>query len=318
MRRSSFLGNLILPFVIYSMLSRISVSLANFVLCVVIIAVVIYLLGMPVYAETAYKKAIKYVDKRFVFNDYTIRNDVCSVHYTPDEKIVVMDNAGVNRGRDLRTFTVSKSADKHINKTWSQICKIFDDYSSVDSLAAFVGLYVDVNIVLIPTTTRKQEKSKKQNNSIKIDASNVGPRFVEMNDIVPDPYSKDTGQARKTADNFVNLDNVKKLEPVVERVQTDSSLADLGDALSVGPNKINVNIATAAELSILPGINIVMAKKIVKFRDTTRMFESVDDFVVNSGVKSHFESKIKSMIIAEKPSVKKSNDDNDEGRIVDI
>lgn len=318
MRSRGPLGYLVLPFVIYSMLSRVSVSLANFVLCLVIIAVVVYLLCLPMFAENTYKKAIKYVDKRFVFNDYTIRNDVCSVRYTPDEKIVVMDNAGANRGRDLRTFTVSKSTDKHINKTWSQICKVFDDYSSVDSLAAFVGLYVDVNIVLIPTTTRRKEESKKQNNSIKIDASNVGPKFVEMNDIAPDPYSKGTEHARKTDDSFVNLDNVKKSDPVVERAQADSPLVDLGDALSAGPNKINVNTATASELSILPGINIVMAKKIVEFRDTTRMFESVDDFITNSGVKSHFESKIRSMIVAEQPSVKKSNDDNDAGRIVDI
>ncbi len=264
------------------------------------------------------KKAIKYVDKRYVFNDYTIRNGLCTVRYTPDEKIVVMDNAGSSQKRDLRTFTVAKSADKQINKTWSQVCKVFDEYSSLDSLAAFVGLYVDVNIVLIPTTTRRKEEPKKEDKTIKIDASNVGPKFVEMDNIAPDPYSRGTEYSRKTDDNFVNLDSVQKSQPVVEREQEDSPLVDFGDALSVGPNKINVNTANAAELAVLPGINIVMAKKIVEFRDTTRMFDSVDDFIANSGVKQHFEAKIKSMIVAEKPSVKKGNDDSDAGRIVDI
>ena len=42
-----------------------------------------------------------------------------------------------------------------------------------------------MNIVLIPTTTRRKEEPKKEDKTIKIDASNVGPKFVEMDNIAP-------------------------------------------------------------------------------------------------------------------------------------
>lgn len=307
-----------LPIALYAFARSVSESFANFCLCALIVLVVVYLLCQPIFIENTYKNSIKNVDKRYVFNNYTIRNNYCTVRYTPDDKITVIDNVSTTQKRDLRTFTVTKANDKTINKTWSQICKVFDEYSSVDSLAAFVGLYVDVNVVLIPTSNKRKDEPKKEDNSIRINASNLGPKIVDMDDVKPDPYSAGTEHARKTDDNFVNLDSVQKSQPVVERKQGDSPLVDFGDALSAGPNKINVNTANAAELAVLPGINIVMAKKIVEFRDTTRMFDSVDDFIANSGVKQHFEAKIKSMIVAEKPSVKKGNDDSDAGRIVDI
>ncbi|MBD5403361.1 helix-hairpin-helix domain-containing protein [bacterium] len=91
----------------------------------------------------------------------------------------------------------------------------------------------------------------------------------------------------------------------------------MSEALDVGPNKIDINTADAAAISILPGINIVGAKKIVEYRDLNGLFKNVDDFIKVSGVKEHFIEKIKTMVFAGKPEVKQNNDE-DYGRIVDF
>ena len=59
---------------------------------------------------------------------------------------------------------------------------------------------------------------------------------------------------------------------------------------------ININSATEAELTALPGINIIMAKKIIKQRDYKGDFKSVNDFMSFIKLKPHFERKLRQMI----------------------
>ena len=59
---------------------------------------------------------------------------------------------------------------------------------------------------------------------------------------------------------------------------------------------ININSATEAELTALPGINIIMAKKIIKQRDYKGDFKSVNDFMSFVKLKPHFEQKLRQMI----------------------
>ena len=74
--------------------------------------ITIALLALPGYIiytiirDNAYKNSIKYVHKRYVFNQYTLTNDHCTVKYTPDEKLVVTDNINKNTRRKNRTFTI--------------------------------------------------------------------------------------------------------------------------------------------------------------------------------------------------------------------
>jgi DNA uptake protein ComE-like DNA-binding protein len=77
---------------------------------------------------------------------------------------------------------------------------------------------------------------------------------------------------------------------------------------------------SATELSVLPGINIVKAKKIIEYRDTNGYFQSVDDFLKAAEVKDYFAKKIKTLIDISVPSVNENIEDNDDGggRIVDF
>lgn len=277
--------------------------------------------------DALYKGSIRIVPKRFVFNQYTICNEICTVKYTPDEKLVVIDNVA-NRKREKRTFSLTKANHVNVNKCWNQVCRIFDSFVSLDSLVSFFSYDTKVEVVTIKSKVEQEESRKSKSSEskhqydkgIKIDTSNNGPKFVDMDNIQPDTYSLGLNHQREYDAKFVDIDKMKEPAKAKERDIPAPEFVDMDDALEFGPNKkIDVNTASASELSILPGINIVKAKKIVEYREAKGLFKDEDDFIKVADVKNHFVSKIKKMIIVHKVEKKKVfGDDDDGGRIVDI
>lgn len=82
-------------------------------------------------------------------------------------------------------------------------------------------------------------------------------------------------------------------------------------------NKIDINNASESELTALPGINIIMAKKIIDFRDKNRPFKSMDDFFKTMKIKPHFEAQLRDLICINKINIKKYKKAKAE-RIIDI
>lgn len=298
---------------IYVALLFVSDQFANFCLAVFCVLLIPGLFLRNIFMDSLYKGSINLVSKRFVFNQNTIRNEHCTVKYTPDVKIVVMENIS-NRKKETRTFTIKKEDRVNVNKCWNEVCKIFDSFINIDSLASFLSYYTQINIITIPSTVEKTTNK----NDIKIDATNVGPKFVEMNAIQPDTYSKGLEHQRAFDEKFVNIDNINNAQKSKEREETAPVFFDMSEALDKGPNKIDINNDGADEIAILPGINIVMAKKIVEYRATNGLFKNADDFIKIANVKEHFIQKIKSMIIVGKPKKIDNGGDDDQGRVVDI
>lgn len=79
---------------------------------------------------------------------------------------------------------------------------------------------------------------------------------------------------------------------------------------------IDINNATEAEIAELPGISIIIAKKIIIQR-AKKPFESVDDFLTKMQIQSNFIEKLKTMVCVNEIKVLKVDQINDE-RIVDI
>lgn len=298
---------------IYVALLFVSDQLANFCLAVFCVLLIPGLFLRNIFMDSLYKGSINLVSKRFVFNQNTIRNEHCTVKYTPDVKIVVMENIS-NRKKETRTFTIKKEDRVNVNKCWNEVCKIFDSFINIDSLASFLSYYTQINIITIPSTVEKTTNK----NDIKIDATNVGPKFVEMDAIQPDTYSKGLEHQRAFDEKFVNIDNINHAQKSKEREETAPVFIDMSEALDKGPNKIDINNDGADEIAILPGINIIMAKKIVEYRAANGLFKNADDFIKIANVKEHFIPKIKSMIIVGKPKKIDNGGDDDQGRVVDI
>ncbi len=283
--------------------------------------ITVALLALPAYIiytiirDNIYKNSSQYVPKMYVFDKNTLTNDHCTIKYTPDEQIVVTDNINKNTRRDIRTFKITKSQNVNVNKLWNSVCKVFDGFVSLDSLVCFFNYDTTVDVKTIKL--KESPKTPRQEN-ITIDTSKKGPKFVDMNNVRPDSFGEGAALAQKGREQFVNMDSIQEAKKVEERKIDAPEFVEMGDVLSAESKKIDVNNATASEIAILPGINIVMAKKIVEYRDANGLFKNDEEFLKVANVKEHFVSKIKTMIkFGSKPSPK-DDDDNDEGRIVDF
>lgn len=295
-----------------TLLFFVSAQLANFSLALFLVLMVPVLIVRHIIMDNLYKRSINIVARQFVLSPNSLHNEHCTVIYTPDEKIVVMDNLS-NKQHAKRMFTITKSK-VNINKAWNRVCRIFDSFISLDALASFYSYDTKIEIVTLESKIPDIRKPK----TIEIDASNQGPKFVELDNIQPDPYSKGTENPNDTGASFVNLENIQERQQEIKREDKTPDFVELEDVLSNTSNKIDVNAATSSELSILPGINIVMAKKIIEYRDKNGLFASKEDFIEAANVKDHFIPKIKQMIIIGKPEDKSDGDDYYEGRIVDL
>lgn len=64
--------------------------------------------------------------------------------------------------------------------------------------------------------------------------------------------------------------------------------------------KLDVNNASEVELTALPGISIVMAKKIIKKREEIGGFKDVNDFLLFTQVKSHIKTQLRDIVCVNK------------------
>lgn len=301
-------------------------------LFIVVLCAITFFIVRHFFLNLIYKTSIKLVNRQFVLRDNALHNENVTIIYTPDEKLVVMDNFADKR-RAKRMFTLQKGK-LNVNKAWHRVCKVFDSYMTLESLATFYSYDTNVEIITLdmPETPKKKE--------MRIDRSNQGPKFVEMGGIQADSFAEGSNKVNDKGARFVDIDNIQEQKQYVPKAQKEvaftnlsdiqeqvayvpkeaevQQFSDLGDILSSGSNKIDVNFATASEIAILPGINIVGAKKIVEHRDLNGLFKSDDEFFAVANVKDHFVQKIKPMIVIGKPVEKSDDDELSDGRVVDF
>lgn len=280
------------------------------------IVIIFTLFGNKFLIEHDYKNSIKDVRKSLVSGHNTVSNAHCTAKFYPDDKLIVMENIPDSDNKK-RMFTLTVKDKFKVNKCWSNVCRVFDDYSNIKSLALLLD--VPDGYIITLESTAKQTPKTPQPKHINIDNSKCGPKFVNMDEICPDPYSKGTESPRIGGEKFVNINNIQEAPKVTEREIEAPKFVEMGEALNAGPNKIDINTATAADIAILPGINIVKAKKIIEYRDKQGLFKTEEDFFKQANVKEHFIEKIKSMIIVTQPEQTNHNEDEEEqGRIVDL
>ena len=102
----------------------------------------------------------------------------------------------------------------------------------------------------------------------------------------------------------INSDKIKKSAAPVE-------------ISSLEIKKIDINNASEQEIASLAGINIISAKKAVKYRDLKGGFSSIDEFFKAINLKQYFIAKIKPQLEIKEYKTKSSNTLNND-RIVDF
>lgn len=109
----------------------------------------------------------------------------------------------------------------------------------------------------------------------------------------------------------INEKSIKENECDVIDIKTRENIIDLPEKLT------DVNNCSEAELTALPGISIIIAKKIVNYREQQRPFKSVEDFIDVMNIKPHFARQLKNMICANKVNMKRVKKAKAE-RIIDL
>lgn len=161
--------------------------LGQFLIGCSVVFAVIFIIVRLFCMDIIYEKfSTKLAQKRFVVNNTTLRNNICTVLLTPKQKIVVMEN---NYGVDdtKKMFTISKD-DTQINKTWSLICSTFDDFSSIESLTTYFNIkMININLVTYDVKPQKKKEEKK----INIPEQQPAPEPQPQNSIPEPPEEND-------------------------------------------------------------------------------------------------------------------------------
>ncbi len=87
-----------------------------------------------------------------------------------------------------------------------------------------------------------------------------------------------------------NIDNIAPVMPKVENTVNNIKNNVNNEEL------LDINSCSELELSKLPGMGLILAKKAVNLRNSRNGFDSVDEFIETVGVKPHFVDTVKIMI----------------------
>lgn len=93
---------------------------------------------------------------------------------------------------------------------------------------------------------------------------------------------------------------IEKDRKEVRRVKTEDNREKEIKPVSIGKiseQPVDINFCDEQELSLVPGIGIILAKKAIRIRNEKGNFESVDDFVKCIGIRESNAASIKSHLI---------------------
>lgn len=301
---------------VYFILYFLNHSFANFILALLLVCFVPILLLYKIFVKDLYKHSINMVEAKYISGENTISNSHCTVKYTPADKIIVMEKIAINGNK--RLFTIYKNQ-LNIDRAWNQACKIFDDYTTIDLLCAFYGHETSVNMLTIESKSKPVNKVDEINIEKSTQKSSAKSEFVEMSSVRPDDFGADFAKQNEFGSNFVEMDSIKPQQEYNKQKQQEEEFVGFNDIMSKYDKKIDVNNVEAGELAILPGINIIKAKKIIEYRNQNGLFKSEQEFIDVADVKDHFINQIRKMIvIGTETSGNKPQTDDTEGRIIDF
>ncbi len=97
----------------------------------------------------------------------------------------------------------------------------------------------------------------------------------------------------------VNID-IKGEQNNLKEVENFKQSTIKVDTVELQKSKLDVNNASEVELTALPGISIVMAKKLIKKREELGGFKSVNDVFLFLHIKPHIQSQLEKLICVNK------------------
>lgn len=97
----------------------------------------------------------------------------------------------------------------------------------------------------------------------------------------------------------IDLSGVKNSQQKTEKV-IKSDTVKIDEVLQTSKEKLDINNASEVELTALPGISIVMSKKLIKKREEIGGFKTVNDVFLFLNIKSHLQAQLENLICVNK------------------
>lgn len=113
--------------------------------------------------------------------------------------------------------------------------------------------------------------------------------------------------------------SIKKAFAVKEKSQKKEKPAEQKSAkqTKIKTEKININEATEEQLTNLPGVSVVQAKKTINRINLKGEFKTVEDFYTEMKIKSHFQENLNEMIFVSPCKIVENNEKGVD-RIIDL
>ncbi|MBP3848012.1 helix-hairpin-helix domain-containing protein [bacterium] len=279
---------LIIPvLIIYFLLTIIfSYAVANAILLIILGVFSFKLFSRKAKQEYFKNIGINSVPPGLRYNNQTLKNDFCIIRYFSYKKITVIENPKNSDKKIFKAFVIDQTNNENIRACWLDICSVYDEYTNVDSLFSYIDKSSGrLNIKFFDLTEK---------NAILNGMEEFIPKIQTHNTKKYEYQNKKFSESSENKQIIVNFDELDKQDIPRKEAGIKQDVYNMQD-LSAS-DKIDVNLADTETISSLPGINIVMAKRIVEYRNLNGFFSNKEDFIKISEVKDNFKEKILNMI----------------------
>ena len=174
---------------------------------------------------------------------------------------------------------------------------------------------------------KRLEAEKLREESIRIEAEKVK---AEAEKARVEAAKIETEKAKAEAEKARAEAELKNLEMEREKAETEKQTQhkETQEEATVSQNirndfrknnqKTDINLCTEQELSLIPGIGIILAKKAIKIRDEKGGFQSVDEFIQDVGIRENNVIMVKSSLVCEQPERYVEGSTRKRGRKIDL
>lgn len=245
----------------------------------------------------ALKKAENYLKPyENIFGSLTLSNKFCSLNINKTTDTIICISKEYDAFGKCMMLTAKSFSPMDVDEYFDMMCSIFGYNTRYSDI--YNSLRANALINESVYSSRPVEDKLSPARNLQQPQSVIARKYTETNknEITP---------------KVINLGTQKESEKDITLKKEVRDFIDLTDGLT------DVNNASEAELTALPGISIIIAKKIIQFRDSKRPFKSVDDFIETMKIKPHFAKQLKNLVCANKVNMKKVKKAKAE-RIIDL
>ena len=124
-------------------------------------------------------------------------------------------------------------------------------------------------------------------------------------------YNHDCCSKQNIANDLKMHFMVKETKAKIEEKKYEVDLGATND------NLLDINTASEKDITALPGVSVILAKKIIKYRETQGGFENLEEFYKEMKIKPHFIEQLSKLICVKEFKKKKQQKVQNE-RIIDF